>query len=106
MQVFDDTDDYEYFLALLEKACKRENVEVYAYCLMSNHFQLLLVPKEEKNLSRLMQWVMTSQYALLPQEKQNLSTYLARKIGNSRRLLIQPYIKLDEDWVEKVVFIF
>ncbi|GEM_PF-5385392 len=28
MQVFDDMEDYEYFLELLEKASKRENVEI------------------------------------------------------------------------------
>ncbi len=60
MQVFDDADDYEYFLELLEKAAKRENVEIHAYCLMPNHFHLLLVPQEENSLSRFMQWVMTS----------------------------------------------
>jgi len=60
MQVFDDMEDYEYFLELLEKACKRENVEVHAYCLMPNHFHLLLILKEPNSLSRLMQWVMTS----------------------------------------------
>ncbi len=27
MQVFNDMDDYEYFLELLEKASKRENVD-------------------------------------------------------------------------------
>lgn len=60
MQVFDDMEDYEYFLELLEKASKREKVEVHAYCLMPNHFHLLLIPKESNSLSKLMQWVMTS----------------------------------------------
>ena len=60
MQVFDDAKDYEYFLELLKTATKREKVEIHAYCLMPNHFHLLLVPKEEKSLSRFMQWVMTS----------------------------------------------
>jgi len=60
MQLFDDMEDYDYFLALLEKASKREKVEIHAYCLMPNHFHLLLVPKEPNSLSRLMQWVMTS----------------------------------------------
>ena len=60
MQVFNDMDDYEYFLELLEKASKRENVEIHSYCLMPNHFHLLLIPKEANSLSRLMQWVMTS----------------------------------------------
>jgi len=60
MQVFDDIDDYEYFLKLLKIGTKREKVEIHAYCLMPNHFHLLLVPQEEKSLSRLMQWIMTS----------------------------------------------
>ncbi|MEA1954852.1 MAG: hypothetical protein U9O24_10725, partial [Campylobacterota bacterium] len=36
MQVFDDMEDFEYFLELLEKASKRENVEIHAYCLTLN----------------------------------------------------------------------
>ena len=145
MQVFDDADDYEYFLELLEKACKRENVEIHAYCLMPNHFHLLLVPKVEKSLSRFMQWVMTShvryyhkknktsghiwqgRYKSFIVEKESYYITLMRYIeanalrakltrkaqdwnygslqertGNSRKLLTQPYIKLDEDWVEYV----
>jgi putative transposase len=60
MQVFDDTEDYEYFLNLLEIASKKEKVEIHAYCLMPNHFHLLLVPTQTNSLSRFMQWVMTS----------------------------------------------
>jgi len=55
MQVFDDMEDYEYFLELLEKASKRENIEIHAYCLMPNHFHLLLMAKEPKSLSRFKQ---------------------------------------------------
>ena len=60
MQVFDDQEDYEYFLSLLKSAKKRADVEIHAYCLMPNHFHLMLVPKAEKSLSRFMQWLMTS----------------------------------------------
>ena len=28
MQVFDDAEDYDYFLDLLQKAAKRENIEI------------------------------------------------------------------------------
>jgi len=31
MQVFDDMEDYDYFLELLEKASQRENVEIHAF---------------------------------------------------------------------------
>ena len=60
MQVFNDKEDYDYFLSLLKTARKKYAVEIHAYCLMPNHFHLLLVPKVEKSLSRFMQWVMTS----------------------------------------------
>ncbi|MBE0496440.1 MAG: transposase [Campylobacterales bacterium] len=60
MQVFDDAEDYEYFLKLLREGLKKEAVELHAYCLMPNHFHLLLVSKAKGGLSRFMQWVMTS----------------------------------------------
>ncbi|MEA3434710.1 MAG: transposase [Campylobacterota bacterium] len=60
MSLHDDREDYDYFLELLEIATKRDNVEVHAYSLMSNHIYLLLIPKEPNSLSKLMQWVMTS----------------------------------------------
>lgn len=59
MQVFEDEEDYDYFLDLLKTAKKKFPVEIHVYCLMPNHFHLLLVPLEEKSLSRFMQWVMT-----------------------------------------------
>jgi len=60
MEVFKDAEDYEYFLELLEKGIKKIGVELHAYCLMPNHFHLLLVPQKEGSLSKLMQWLMTS----------------------------------------------
>ncbi len=60
MQVFDDAEDYAYFLKLLQEGLKKEAVELHAYCLMPNHVHLLLMPTVEGSLSRLMQWVMTS----------------------------------------------
>ena len=46
MQVFDDAEDYNYFLELLKIGMKKEAVELHAYCLMLNHFHLLLVPQK------------------------------------------------------------
>ncbi len=60
MQVFDDSEDYEYFFDLLAKGIAKEPIELHAYTLMPNHFHLLLVPQSEGALSRFMQWVMTS----------------------------------------------
>lgn len=60
MQVFNDAEDYEYFLELLHNSAKRYKVAIHAYCLMPNHFHLLLSPEREGSLSRMMQWLMTS----------------------------------------------
>lgn len=60
MQIFDDAEDYEYFLELLYKGAQKEKVAIHAFCLMPNHFHLLLSPEREGSLSRMMQWVMTS----------------------------------------------
>lgn len=56
MQVFNDVEDYEYFLKLLEIASKSEKVDA----LMPNYFHLLLIYTELNSLSRFMQCVMTS----------------------------------------------
>lgn len=46
---FDDA-DFEKFLSILGKVCERYNWVVYAYCLMGNHYHLLL-ETPEANLS-------------------------------------------------------
>lgn len=60
MQVFNDADDYEYFSELLQSGAVKEKIAVHAYCLMPNHFHLLVSTEREGSLSRWMQWVMTS----------------------------------------------
>ncbi|MEH8019592.1 transposase [Rheinheimera muenzenbergensis] len=47
---FDDT-DFELFLALLGKVCEQYNWVVHAYCLMTNHYHLL-VETPDANLSK------------------------------------------------------
>lgn len=52
--IFDDDVDYRHFLQRLERALDRFAVDCLAYCLLWNHYHLLLVPREQP-LSRLMQ---------------------------------------------------
>ena len=40
--------------------CHRCNVAIWAYCLMPNHFHLLSQPQKAEDLSKWMQWLMTS----------------------------------------------
>jgi REP-associated tyrosine transposase len=51
--------DRNRFLDLLERTCKRTGWEIHAYCLMSNHFHLVVETPRE-NLSAGMQWLLGS----------------------------------------------
>jgi putative transposase len=58
--VFHDEDDYAAFVELLGQACDRWPMRVVGCCLMPNHFHLVVWPAAAGDLSRWMQWLMTS----------------------------------------------
>lgn len=58
--VFLDSVDYQYFVDLIAAACERLPMRVLAYCLLPNHFHLVLQPHGDGDLGRWMQWLMTS----------------------------------------------
>ncbi len=47
-------DDYQYYLDHLDDACKKHEVELHAYVLMTNHAHLLLTPKSGEGPSQVM----------------------------------------------------
>jgi len=51
-EVYFCDEDYQHYLELLKEWCGQENVEIWAYCLMSNHVHLLVKPNKDSNLSR------------------------------------------------------
>ena len=58
MELFEDDADYEAFERVLAEAAERDrSVRVCAYCLMPNHFHLVLWPKADGTLSRFVQWL-------------------------------------------------
>jgi len=59
-QVFHNQHDYEIFIRLMKEAKKKIPLKILAYCLMPNHFHLVLLPEKGRNLSQWMQWLMTS----------------------------------------------
>lgn len=59
-EVFHKPADYEAFFALFKPACERVPMRILACCLMPNHFHLVLWPRKDGDLSRWMQWLMTS----------------------------------------------
>ena len=50
--VFFDDDDRHLYLKLLGNYVQKHGVQIWAYCLMSNHIHLLAVPETETSLSR------------------------------------------------------
>jgi putative transposase len=42
------------YLELLRETCRDEGVEMFGYCLMPNHVHLILRPKEDEGISRVM----------------------------------------------------
>ena len=58
--VYHNDADYHSFIGLIKKASDRLPLRVLAFCLMPNHFHLVLWPHEDGDLSRWMQWLLTS----------------------------------------------
>ena len=58
-RIYDDSEDYDYFVHLIRLACKRLPMRVLAWCLMPNHFHLVLWPHQDGDLSRWMHRLMT-----------------------------------------------
>ena len=50
--VFFNDSDYQLYIGLMAEWCRRQQVEVWAYCLMPNHVHLVAVPKTRYGLAR------------------------------------------------------
>lgn len=59
-QVYHTDADYQEFVNRIAAASERLPMRVIAACLMPNHFHLVLWPFCDRDLSRWMQWLMTS----------------------------------------------
>jgi len=58
--VFHKPEDFAAFVKLIAEAKERHPVKVIAYCLMTNHFHLVVKPTTGADLSNWMRWLMTS----------------------------------------------
>jgi putative transposase len=57
--IFRSTDDYEDFLTILDRVCRRHRWVLLAYCLLGNHFHLVVLTPEP-NLAAGMQQLMSA----------------------------------------------
>jgi len=51
-EIFIDIDDRSYFLKLLDEGLVKTQSELWAYCLMNNHFHLLITPDSSAGLGK------------------------------------------------------
>ena len=59
-RVFRKPGNYAAFVALFDQAQERVPMRIVGYCLMPNHFHLVLWPAADGDLSRWMQWVLST----------------------------------------------
>lgn len=59
-QIFHKDEDYAAFLGLMQQARVKHPVRLHAWCLMPNHFHMLVQPEHGDELNKYMQWLMTS----------------------------------------------
>jgi len=57
MTIFEDAGDYEAFEKVLAEAVERTATRLLAYCLMPNHWHLLVWPRKDGELSRFVGWL-------------------------------------------------
>ena len=82
--VFKSLRDREKFIEYLETASLRFSIRIHTYCLMTNHYHLL-VETPEANLSRAIQWINVS-YAVYFNVKRQRSGHLFQ--GRFKALLV------------------
>jgi len=57
--IFHKKQDYEMFINLMIKATVRFPLKIFSYCLMPNHFHLVVSPDKYDKLANWMHWLMT-----------------------------------------------
>ena len=83
--IFDDDRDRERFLFCLDRMANLFGVRIHTYCLMTNHYHLVL-ETPEANLSRAMQWFNVS-YAVYYNRRHHYAGHLFQ--GRFKAILIE-----------------
>ena len=92
--VFFEESDYEFYLELLKEWCAKEGIEIWGYCLMTNHVHLIVMPKEKSNLGKAIGEV-HRRYTRMINLRENWKGYLWQG-----RFASYP---MDESWLLKAV---
>jgi putative transposase len=58
--IFNTDDEYRHFESLLQEGVELIGMRILAYCIMPNHFHLVLCPRNDTDLGEFMRWVTTT----------------------------------------------
>jgi len=61
MRIFNKPGDFETFIKLLEEGRKQVGMRILGYCLLDDHWHLVLWPRRGKDVSKFVGWVCTTQ---------------------------------------------
>ena len=59
-KIFDSDTEYAHFESLLEEAKELTDMRILGYCIMPNHWHLVLYPRTDTNLREFMSWLTTT----------------------------------------------
>jgi len=57
VQIFDNDKDYQLFESVLEEGVEKFGMRILSYCIMPNHWHLILYPLQDNDLSEFMKWL-------------------------------------------------
>lgn len=57
LQLFNEPQDYKLFLNVLMESWEIHQIDIYAFCIMPNHFHMLVRPKEVGDLQKFMHYL-------------------------------------------------
>lgn len=116
MKIFHKDKDYQAFEQILSEAKKKHPMRLLSYCLMPNHWHLVLYPYQDDDLANFMRWVTLThtqrwhahyksigyghlyqgRYKSLPVQKDEHFLQLVRYVeGNAKRAAL---VKKVQDW--------
>ena len=88
--VFDTSDDKEMFLQIINKSATIHKVTLHAYCIMDNHYHLLIETQKE-NISTFMR-IVNANYAKYYNKKYKRSGHLWQDRYKSRYITSEDYL--------------
>lgn len=60
VKIFSTEKEYRHFESLLQEAKELTDMRILGYCIMPNHWHLILYPKRDTDLSEFMRWLTTT----------------------------------------------